>query len=86
MLPVVTELRILGQWVEDVGTATLFDHVLLEAGADTHLEEREMTGKAVQAHPPSCIAQKTQGREGQTILRTPLSTCLSLSHTHTSNF
>lgn len=31
MLSVITELYAVGPWVEDVGTATLLDHALLEA-------------------------------------------------------
>lgn len=71
VLPVVTELRILGQWIEDVGTATLLDHVLLEAGADAHLEERGVMGKGVQACP-----LHTAGKG------TALSTCNTHIHTH----
>lgn len=37
MLPVVTELYAVGPRVEDVGTATLLDHALLEARMDAHL-------------------------------------------------
>lgn len=40
LLQVVTELYILGFRVEDVGTAALLDHVLLEAGVDADLEGR----------------------------------------------
>lgn len=40
LLPVVTELHILGLRVEDVSTAALLDHVLLEAGVDADLEGR----------------------------------------------
>lgn len=37
MLLVVTVLHMLGPRIEDVGTATLLDHALLEAGVNTHL-------------------------------------------------
>lgn len=52
MLPVVTELHARRQRVEDVGTATLLDHVLLEAGVDTHLEEGRGTGGGQACPPP----------------------------------
>lgn len=41
LLSVVTELYALGLRVEDVGTATLLDHVLLEAGVNAHLKGKE---------------------------------------------
>ena len=53
MLPVVTELHARRQRVEDVGTATLLDHVLLEAGVDTHLEEGRGKGGVRPALPPT---------------------------------
>lgn len=54
MLLVVTELYAFGPWVEDVGTATLLDHALLEARMDAHLEEGSMKGDRVRpAHPPT---------------------------------
>lgn len=42
VLPVVTVLHVLRPRIEDVGTATLLDHVLLEAGVNTHLEGRRV--------------------------------------------
>ena len=54
MLLVVTELYAFGPWVEDVGTATLLDHALLEARMDAHLEEGSTKGDGVRpAHPPT---------------------------------
>lgn len=56
LLSVVTELYTLGLRVEDIGTATLLDHVLLEAGVNAHLqgrggERREASGLA----QPHCL-------------------------------
>ena len=52
MLPVVTELYAVGPRVEDVGTATLLDHALLEARMDAHLGEGSTKGDGVRpAHP-----------------------------------
>lgn len=42
VLSVVTVLHVLGPRIEDVGTATLLDHALLEAGVNTHLEGRRV--------------------------------------------
>lgn len=80
MLPVVTELRILGQWVEDIGTATLLDHVLLEAGADTHLEERGQRQRGFRpALPPH--SPEEAGKDKQ--FSAPLFSPVTHTHTHT---
>lgn len=56
LLSVVTELYALGLRVEDVGTTTLLDHVLLEAGVNAHLEERrEARGFRSGLTPPSSL-------------------------------
>lgn len=62
MLPVVTELHTPGLRVEDVGTATLPDHVHLEAGMDTHLQEGRMKGEGVRTALPDAAPN---GRGGE---------------------
>ena len=87
MLPVVTELRVLGQRIEDVGTATLLDHAVLEAGVDTHLGDTGVTGKGVQACSPH--TQPKRGRKGEDkqcsspYLYPSLHLSRLLTHTHT---
>lgn len=81
MLPVITELYTVGPWVEDVGTATLLDHALLEARMNAHLEEGSVKGDGVRpAHPR--MAGEGRTNQPPQCASTPLSTIPIAHHAH----